>query len=224
MPRVNSKTDKVFLFPASTIIEVVGNAASGKTTAAKAIARKTTCEYIPVNMYAKNPFVDETAVHPARWTFTNHLYFSYLRSQQIPEIIKTMNLSPVVLDSGLDVGLYVYTKNSFLQGTISKDEWKFFQKLHTILMGKTPPIYATIFMHVSIEDSMKRIRDRGRPHEQNYSWRYIENLHDRLKEYKNDLVALNSRKVVATYFQKENRLEFHTKEDKKIKTLFELIK
>lgn len=211
------------LFPANTIIEIIGNVASGKTTAAKKIAQATTFEYIDIDVYAKNPFLPLFVHDSKRWTFTNDLYFSLIRSQQIPLMLKRMNFSPLVLDSSLDMGIYVYSKSCYIEGKMTPDEWEFLQKLHKTLMQKEPTVYATIFIDVPIDALMDRIVRRGRAHEQEYTRKYVTQLQERLDEYKQDMSALKTRKIVATYHQLEKKLEFHTKEDKKLTKLFELL-
>lgn len=214
---------KSVLFPAGTIIEIVGNVASGKTTASKTIARLSTYEYIDIDVYAKNPFLPLFVEDPKRWTFTSDLYFSMIRSQQIPLIHKKMSYSPIVLDSSLDMGIYVYSKSCYLQGKLTPDEWDFLQKLHKTLIQKQPEIYATIFVDVPIDALMNRIVRRGRTHEQEYTRKYVSQLQERLDEYKKDMIALKTRKHVITYHQLEKKLEFHGKEDKKLIALFDLL-
>ncbi len=211
------------LFPAGIIIEVIGNVASGKTTATKKTAQLTTFEYIDIDVYTKNPFLPLFVEDPKRWTFTSDLYFSLIRSQQIPLMLKRMTFAPLILDSSLDMGMYVYSKSCFLQGKMTQDEWIFLQKSHKTLMQKEPPVYATIFIDVPIDALMNRIIRRGRAHEQDYTRKYVLQLQERLDEYKQDMIALKTRKVVATYHQLEKKLQFHGKEDKKLEKLFSLL-
>lgn len=211
------------LFPAGTIIEVIGNVASGKTTATRKIAQATTFEYIDIDVYAKNPFLPLFVKDPKRWTFTNDLYFSLIRSQQIPVMLKRMTFSPLILDSSLDMGIYVYSKSCYIQGKMTLGEWEFLQKLHKTLLQKEPTVYATIFIDVPINALMDRIARRGRTHEQDYTRKYVTQLQERLDEYKKDMTALKTRKIVATYHQLEKKIEFHGKEDKKISKLFDLL-
>lgn len=222
-PKTLSSERKVPLFPAGMIIEIVGNVASGKTTAARTLARISDFEYIDIDVYTKNPFLKLFVEDPKRWTFTNDLFFSHIRSQQIPQMQKKMTFSPLLLDSSLDMGIYVYSKNCFNQGKMNKHEWDFLQKLHKALTQKAPLIYATVFIDVPVKDIMTRIASRGRVHEQEYSAKYVSQLQECLDEYRQDMIALKTRKIIATFHQLERRLEFHTKEDNKIKKLFSFL-
>lgn len=211
------------LFPTNYIIEILGNVASGKTTAARNIARISSFAYIDCEVYSKNPFLSRFVKNPKRWAFTNELSFAFERAKKVPTILKQMDAEPIILDSGLDMGLFVYGKANFMDRNINNDEWNLLTNLHNKLLIHAPPIHGAIFIDVPVDVLMKRMWDRGREHEQHYSRKYLLEAQARIEEYKSDMIALKKRKFIATYHQLEKRLEFHTKEDKKIEKLFSLL-
>jgi deoxyguanosine kinase len=201
-------------------MEILGNIAAGKTTTSRHIARISSFAYIDCDIYSKNPFLSLAAKEPKRWAFTNELYFSTQRAKKIPKVLNLSQSEPLVLDSGCDMGHYVYAKARYLAEDMTCDEWELLAHLHQKLLIHAPTIDVAIFLDVPLDTLMQRIWKRGREHEQHYSKKYLEEAQQRIEEYKNDMIALKKRKTIATYHQLERELEFHTKEDKKLKELF----
>lgn len=220
---IHNKEITYMLFPANYNIEILGNIAAGKSTLSRSIAKISSFAYVDCEVYSKNPFLPLATKSPKRWAFTTELNFSYERAKKIPHVLKLMQSEALVLDSGFDMGHFVYAKASHLIKDLTDDEWKFLTELHQKLIIHAPQIHASIFIDVPIDILIKRMWDRGRAHEQNYSKKYLEDAQERIEEYKNDMIALKKRRVIATYYQLEKRLEFHTKEDIKIKKLFSFL-
>jgi deoxyadenosine/deoxycytidine kinase len=220
---IHNKEITYMLFPANFVIEILGNIAAGKTTTSRNIAKISSFAYVDCDVYTKNPFLELAVKGPRRWAFTNELNFSYERARKIPHVLKLIQSEPLVLDSGFDMGHFVYAKNGYVNEDMTDEEWKLLTNLHQKLIIHAPRIDAAIFLDVPIDLLMKRMWERGREHEQHYSRKYIEDTQSRIEEYKNDMIALKKRKVIATYHQLEKKLEFHTKEDKKIEKLFSFL-
>lgn len=224
MSNMTSNSDTNFiLFPINYIIEIVGNVASGKTTTAKRIAHISSFAYMDCDVYSKNPFLPLSVKNPDRWALTNDLQFAYTRSKKIPQLLKKMEEEPMVLDAGFNMGHFVYSKASFREGNMTEDEWHLLSNIHEKLLTHIPPIQATIFLDVPVEALMERIWKRGREHEQSYSRKYVSDLQKHVDAYKQDMIALKQRKIIATYKQLEKELVFHTKADTKIAKLISLL-
>lgn len=219
-----TKKTKPVLFPVGTIIEIVGNVASGKTTTSRLIPRLSSLTYVDVDIYEKNPFLPHLLKNPERWSFTTELHFTYERSKQLGKIIKMKEFESLVLDSGFDMNFYVYSGNGYVQKFMNEHEWHLLSKIYGEFMHNAPPIFATIFLDVPVKTLMERIWNRGRKHEEDYPRSYVLQLNERIKEYKQEMIALKKRKYVVTYHQLEKRIEFHGKEHPKIKELLEKLK
>lgn len=209
-------TSSSVTFPKGTIIEILGNVASGKTTTALNIPKVSNFQYIDIDIYAQNPFLEDYVKKPERWTFTSDLFFSFERSKQIDLVKEAIKQDPVVLDSGFDMGMAVYTKSCFRQNKMNANEWTFFQNLHKSLMKYTPPLYASIFIEVPIDVLMDRIVKRGRSHEQNYTKEYLIQLQEGLDEYRENLIINKSRSVIVSYRELEKAHVFDKGQDEKI--------
>lgn len=213
------KNKNITLFPAGYVIEVVGNVASGKSTLARMIAQNSNLFYADLSVHAKNPFLPLYVKRPNRWAFQTDLFFSYERSKKVSLVTKKLDFNPVVLDPGFDMGIFVYSKAMFKKHQMTKDEWSLLEKIHRKLVIHAPKIVATIFLDVPANTLLDRIRIRGREHEQHYTKRYVEELEEALEEYKTDLIALRSRRIIVTYSQLVKSIQFHGKPDAKIKKL-----
>lgn len=216
---MNQEKPKI-LFPAGFTLEVVGNVASGKTTLSKHLGKVSNFLYADLEIYTKNPFLPLYVNDPKRWAFQTGIQFSYERAKQINAVQKQREWDPVVLDQGFDMGIFVYSKTSFMKEEMIEAEWNLLQKMHEQLMKNAPEIDATVFLHVPVKTLMERMEIRGREHERYYSLGYVEQLQQMVDAYKQDMVALKKRKVIATYHQLTGLLEFHGKMDPKIAKLF----
>ena len=203
-------------FPNNTVIEILGNVASGKTTVSLNIPKVSNFHYVDIDIYAQNPFLSDYVKDSKRWTFTSDLFFSFERAKQISIVKEAMEQNPVVLDSGFNMGMAVYTRSCFHQNKLNPEEWAFFQTLHTNLMKDAPPLYASIFIEAPIEILMARIKKRGRLHEQNYTKEYLLQLQEGLDEYKENLLTNKSRNIIMTYHELEKTYVFDRGNDPKI--------
>ena len=217
------ENDKAVLFPAGSLIEVVGNVASGKSTTAKDIAKYSNLFYADLSVHEKNPFLQLFVKKPKRWTFQTNLHFSTERARKLSKALKKTTFEPLVLDPGFDMGLHVYSRASYLMGDMTREEWELLEKLHNQLLEEQPKIYATIFLDVPIPALLQRIHLRGRRHELQYSKKYLELLDKSLHEYKRELIALKARKVVITYTQLVKDIQFHGKVDPKLEKILKVL-
>lgn len=195
--------------PKNTIVEVVGNVGTGKTTLSKKLAKKLGAKYIDVDPFVENPFLQLYVKNRKKLAFTTALHFSYSRSELIPKVTTTLP-SPIILDHGFESGLFMYPLSSFQLGEMTEDEWEFLQKIHAKLMEKLPPVTISIFLNLDSKSIMERLKKRGRQHEALYSQKYIEQLQKGLDEYKKLLIKKRLRKSIFSYNQ-DGILDFYGK-------------
>lgn len=174
-------------FPKGTLIEVVGNVASGKTTLAKLLPTLTNLSYQDTDLFEENPFMLPSVKNPKRWVFTEELYFIYLRAKKIPEVNKLLKRKALVLDQGFHMPLYMYTDNRLRQKQMTYDEWRFIHELFNILYSNAPKPQIVIYLEGPIKELERRMNKRGRDgyraHEKMYTNSYLRRLDIGLKEY-----------------------------------------
>src|SRR3989344_320935 len=209
---MESKAD----FAKNYSLEIVGSVASGKTTLAKMLSRYSNLQYFNTDLYTSNPFLKLYPKNRKKWSFITGLQFSYKRSQRIKSLIEILKRRPIVLDQGFDMGLYVYSKNCFLQGEMIMEEWKLLEKLHGMFMKKLPSIKISILLNIPEAEITKRIMKRGRTHEKNYLGSYIQQLNNMLLDYKGMLYKRNLRETIITYDQLNNNFQYLGKKNDKL--------
>lgn len=175
------------IFPSQTLVEVVGNVASGKTTLSKKLPQLTNLSYQDTDLFENNPFLIPSVTDPKRWVFIEELYFYYLRSKKIPEVVKALKKSPLVLDQGFHMPSYMYTDNRLRQKQMTRDEWIFLRELFGHLTKDAPIPDIVIFLDIPTTILSKRMdvrgREKEREHEKLYTDEYLSQLNIGLIEY-----------------------------------------
>ena len=193
-------------FSDNTLVEVIGNVASGKTTLAKKLPEYTNLAYADIDLFEENPFMVPSVEDPTRWVFTEEVYFDFLRSKQIPKVLEELKHTPLVLDQGFHMPFYMYTINRYKQKHMTEKEWEFAQKLHSHLLEGAPVASTAVFLDVPVDVLLQRMNARGRKdereHEKLYTREYLTQLEVGLREYVKTYIDAN--KMVITYNQHEN--------------------
>jgi deoxyadenosine/deoxycytidine kinase len=164
-------------------LAILGNVASGKTTASQLLAEKLKARLIDADLFEENPFLPLYANDRPRWSFATELYFTRARLKKLSDIKILLKSSTVVVDSGLWMSSWVYARNHLKQGTMTAAEWQFYLDLTSDLKKNTyDDEDLIIFMHAPTDVLLKRIDIRGRDFEKAYDKNYLLQLNDRLDE------------------------------------------
>lgn len=167
-------------------IAVIGNIASGKTTASKILADAFKAEIV-LEPFIDNPFLPDFINDKKRWAFANELYFLRDRLKQHENVKMLLQKNNVIVDSGMLMSTWVYSKNQYLQGYFTENEWQFYLDLHKELKKSYIDENLVIYVKAHPELSMKRIRKRGRDFEKGYDFTYLNQLYTQLEELKDKL-------------------------------------
>jgi deoxyadenosine/deoxycytidine kinase len=169
-------------------IAVIGNIASGKTTASQILANALKANLV-AEPFIDNPFLPLFINDKKRWAFTTELFFLRDRIKQHENVKKLLTKNHVVVDSGMLMGTWVYSRNQFMQGFLTASEWQFYLELHKELKKQYLNEDLVVYIKSSPALSLKRIQKRGRKFEKGYDLNYLSQLHDRLEELNNKLVT-----------------------------------
>lgn len=215
------------LFPPKTVVEVVGNVASGKTTLSKKLPRLSNLKYQDTDLFENNPFMIPSVTDPKRWVFTEELYFYYLRSKKIPQVLAALKKSPLVLDQGFHMPSFMYTDNRLRQNQMTRDEWEFMRELFKHLTINAPIPQIVIFLDVPVTELSKRMdvrgREKEREHEKLYTNAYLEQLNVGLLEYVERMKKNGKNKSVITFDYKKRSFTTSGKPQKEIIDILELL-
>ncbi len=196
------------LFPQKTVVEVVGNVASGKTTLSKKLPQFSNLTYQDTDLFENNPFMIPSVTDPKRWVFTEELYFYYLRSKKIPEVLSALKKTPLVLDQGFHMPSYMYTDNRLRQNQMTRDEWEFMRELFNHLTHKAPIPQIVIYLDVPVFELSRRMdirgREKEREHEKLYTNTYLKQLNVGLLEYVEGMKKNKRNKTVITFDHKSH--------------------
>lgn len=164
-------------------IAVLGNIASGKTTASLILAEKLKAFLVDADLFEENPFLQVYVNDRPRWSFATELYFTRARLKKLSNVKTLLKTSSVVVDSGILMSAWVYAKNHLKQGTMTAAEWQFYLDLTEDIKKNTyDDEDLIVILKASTDCLLKRIKDRGRDFEKAYDKEYLLQLGDRLSE------------------------------------------
>lgn len=162
---------------AKTLV-IVGNIASGKSTATKIITQKLNAKKIDADdlFQTTDPFSKLYLENMSRWALTNELWLTIERVKLIADSMKDGDNTLVVIDSGLLMS-WVYTYGHYLNGVISADEWNLFEDIYTKLCGEVLNECLVVRLRYDLPVLMHRLKNRGRQYElEFYTPEYLEQI------------------------------------------------
>ncbi|MFZ2199551.1 MAG: deoxynucleoside kinase [Microgenomates group bacterium] len=168
-------------------ITIIGPIGSGKTTASQFLSHALALPLLDVDLYETNPFLEGYIQDTPRWAFTTELFFTMARIDKLKQIKTMLKKSSVIVDSGLIMSHYVYTKNHLVQGTMTASEWEFFTRIIQSYQSYLPAPDIVIYLTCSPLVQLARIKARGRSFEAGYTLDYLQSITDRLGEYAESL-------------------------------------
>ena len=152
-------------------IAIEGNIGTGKTTFAKMLERDFQARLV-LEQFTDNPFLPFFYENPDRYAFPVELFFMTERHKQLQEELSQQNLFQQLLISD-----YYFIKTLlFAQNNLHTDEFRLFQRLFHILNASFPEPGLLVYLHRSIPNLLRNIKNRGRSYEQNIEAPYLESL------------------------------------------------
>ncbi|MBP7768439.1 deoxynucleoside kinase [Candidatus Woesebacteria bacterium] len=147
-------------------IVIIGNIASGKSTATDIIAKQFATDRIDADdlFQTSNPFRDVYLENMSRWAFTNELWLTVERVKLIKEHLNTSKSAVTIIDSGLLMS-WVYTYGHYLNGVITPDEWQLYEQIYTQIAGPVLSKIQVIRLQYDMPTLMHRLKKRGRAYE-----------------------------------------------------------
>lgn len=167
------------------LIAFLGIPGSGKTTAAKILAKSGYS--FSEEDYTNNSFLSKYYEEMPRWAFHSQLYFLINKIKQYKYINKALKKNHVVQDFPLyqDVA---YAQTTYKLGNMSLEEWSLYSDTFLLFNNKFKQPDILIYLKVAPKTAISRIRARGRMFEEVIDESYLLSL----KETIEDLVLNNT--------------------------------
>jgi deoxyadenosine/deoxycytidine kinase len=159
----------------TTYISVMGTMGSGKTTAAKLLAKKLKFKLLEEN-FGENAFLSRFYSDMKRWAFHSQTFFLMEKITQMFETKKILEHTSVIQDTPIVQDVFSYAKAQHVLGNIDDAEWKLYQKIYTSFEPHFPHPDLIVYLETSLPHIVSRINTRGRNFEQKIPDSYLELL------------------------------------------------
>lgn len=141
------------------LIAIVGNAGVGKTTLARVL-----CQHLGLasglEQHAERPFQALFAAEGARYALANQIDYMLVRAEQ--ELAIRRGPRDGVVDGGLEVDFYVFTRHFWQAGKLDAAEYALCERLYATLRQLLPPPDLIIRLTAPLEVVAERHRRRNR--------------------------------------------------------------
>ncbi|MBE9492018.1 MAG: deoxynucleoside kinase [Bacteroidetes bacterium] len=159
-------------------IAIEGNIGVGKTTLANKLAQNINARLI-LERFEDNSFLPRFYEDPKNYAFPLEMSFLADRYQQVKDQLAHGDLfsSNIVAD-------YIIDKSRiFASINLPKDELLLFNKLCDIIYPTILKPDLIVYLHLSVDDLIEKIRERGRSYELNIKASYLEKIQNRYFDY-----------------------------------------
>lgn len=176
------------------IVSIMSLIGTGKSTLVNKLASNNKYSVFeePVD---DNPFLSKYYKDPSRWSFTLQVFYLWERYKQVQEaFMKSMKGETVILDSS------IYSDFAFAilqhdRGYFTDDEYNTYINMHKIIAAQTAYPELVVWLQLSPEQTLERIRERDRGCESEMQLNYLKSLN---KAYQLVLENLSKRTDIVT--------------------------
>jgi deoxyadenosine/deoxycytidine kinase len=165
-----------------TMILFEGNIAAGKSTVGRRLAESGLFGFIEEPVGAWQQEFDENLLDlfykdANRWAFTFQLAAFTTRAKTWSEVLAMTDHSTVVLERSIYCDRYVFAKNCYQTGLMSKTEWQLYCKLWDWLQRNwCAEPDKIVYLRTPAEVCCERITERGRSEETTIPLEYLRDL------------------------------------------------
>jgi deoxyadenosine/deoxycytidine kinase len=174
--------------PQDAVITIAGTVGVGKSTMTNALANalgfRTSFEKVDTN-----PYLDKFYADFERWSFHLQIYFLAERFKEQKRIFEYGG--GFIQDRSIYEDTGIFAKMHFEKGTMSMVDYDTYTSLFDamVMTPYFPHPDLLIYLEGSLDDILDRIKERGRPMEQQTPISYWEEMHGRYEEWINNFSA-----------------------------------
>lgn len=157
------------------IVSIMSLIGTGKSTLVSKLAsnNKYTIFEEPVD---NNPFLGSYYKDPSRWSFTLQVFYLWERYKQVQEaFMRSMKGETVILDSSIysDFAFAILQHKS---GYFTDNEYNTYTNMHKIIAAQTAYPDLVVWLQLSSEQTLERIKERSRDCESEMQLNYLKSL------------------------------------------------
>lgn len=161
------------MFSNGHYIVIEGNIGAGKTSLCQKLAMEFDSKLI-LEQFSDNPFLPLFYSNPDRYAFPVELFFMTERHKQLQEYLLKRDLFQQHTISD-----YIFSKTLLFAGkNLTGEELRLFQNLFNTLNASFPKPDLLVYLHRSVDDLQKNIRQRNRGYELEIKDEYLQSIQD----------------------------------------------
>ncbi|MBQ7421075.1 MAG: deoxynucleoside kinase [Prevotella sp.] len=174
-------------------IAIAGNIGSGKTTLTQMLAHHY--GWLPCfEQVVENPYLADYYENIPRWAFALEVFFLKERFRDLLAIARSPQT--VVQDRSIFEGVYVFTRNNYEHGNLSKRDYETYMELFELMTDTAGYPDLMIYLRASVPHLVENIRRRGRDFEMKMHLEYLQSLNERYddfiyQQYKGRVLTVN---------------------------------
>lgn len=163
-------------------IAVAGNIGCGKSTLVEFLRRRYKLKpFFEPN--ADNPYLKDFYKDMKSYAFRSQIYFLAHKFKMQQELEKRSRRATVVQDRTIYEDAEVFAAYLHRRRCITTRDWKVYQALYGSILESLRPPDLLIYLRADVRTLRRRIRQRGRPEEQDIPTSYIKRLNDLYEEW-----------------------------------------
>ncbi|RFU71524.1 deoxynucleoside kinase [Peribacillus saganii] len=179
---------KKYDIPNNAVITIAGTVGVGKSTMTNALAQaldfRTSFEKVDTN-----PYLDKFYADFERWSFHLQIYFLAERFKEQKRIFEYGG--GFIQDRSIYEDTGIFARMHYEKGTMSEVDYETYTSLFDamVMTPYFPHPDLLIYLEGSLDDILDRIKERGRPMEQQTPIEYWEEMHHRYENWINQFNA-----------------------------------
>lgn len=162
-----------------SVITVVGNIGSGKSTAVRELGSRLGAEVF-IEDYRSNPYLARFYEEPRRWAFRSQLHF--LSESAASDLAARIAEKSALVELGYNFVHSVMTTEMHAEGLIGQHEFALLRSLAAALDGQLRVPDLVVLLTAPVEELLRRIEARGRAFEFAIDSGYLERISSRYEE------------------------------------------
>lgn len=167
-------------------IAVAGNMGVGKSSLVHFLCRSF--DFKPFfEPNEENPYLKDFYGDMKRWSFHSQIYFLSGKFQIQQQLEKECRACTVIQDRSIYEDAEIFAENLYRTRRMTKRDYQTYRALYESIVAVLRPPDLMIYLRASMRTLKRRIKQRGRPEEQNVPDSYLKRLNQLyenwLKEY-----------------------------------------